>query len=48
VQYAHRRLVVHRDLKAANILVTSDGEVKLLTSASRSCWKRMPLAHRET
>ena len=30
VHYAHQRLVVHRDLKAANILVTADGTPKLL------------------
>jgi serine/threonine-protein kinase len=30
VQYAHSRLVIHRDLKPSNILVTPDGEVKLL------------------
>jgi non-specific serine/threonine protein kinase/serine/threonine-protein kinase len=30
VQHAHRHLVVHRDLKPSNILVTRDGEVKLL------------------
>jgi serine/threonine-protein kinase len=30
VHYAHQNLVVHRDLKPSNILVTNDGQVKLL------------------
>jgi serine/threonine-protein kinase len=30
VRYAHHNLVVHRDLKPSNILVTGDGQVKLL------------------
>lgn len=30
VQYAHQHLIVHRDIKASNILVTTDGKPKLL------------------
>jgi eukaryotic-like serine/threonine-protein kinase len=30
VQYAHRNLVVHRDIKASNIFVTAEGAPKLL------------------
>ncbi len=30
VHYAHQNLVVHRDLKPSNVLVTRDGNVKLL------------------
>ena len=30
VQYSHERLVVHRDIKARNILVTAEGAPKLL------------------
>jgi eukaryotic-like serine/threonine-protein kinase len=30
VEHAHRNLVVHRDIKPSNILVTADGQAKLL------------------
>jgi serine/threonine protein kinase len=30
IQYAHNNLLIHRDIKPSNILVTPDGQVKLL------------------
>ncbi len=30
VAYAHTRLIIHRDLKPSNVLVTADGQVRLL------------------
>ena len=30
VRHAHARLIIHRDIKPSNILVTPDGQVKLL------------------
>ena len=30
IQYAHQNLIIHRDLKAADILVTVEGQVKVL------------------
>lgn len=42
VQYAHQHLVVHRDLKPGNILVTEDGTVKLLDFGIAKLLDRVP------
>lgn len=45
VQYAHRNLVVHRDLKPTNVLVSSDGNIKLVDFGIAKLLEGNPLGH---